>query len=355
MTEDANSNDPTELGSLGEFGLIDHLTGNNKTRHEQTIKAVGDDAAVIGKKGGVCALWSTDSMVEGIHYDLLYTPLKHLGYKAVVTAISDIYAMNGTPKQITVSLALSNRMSVEALEEMYEGIYLACDVYELDLVGGDTTSSLSGTVINVGVLGEAKEEEICYRDGARENDILLVTGDLGAAFLGLQLLEREKKLFNENPDVQPDFSGYDYLLERQLKPEARKEAIEDLKKLGIKPTSMIDISDGLSSECLHLARNSGVGFSIYEDKIPVDPVAVMCAEEFRFDPVVCALNGGEDYELLMSVKLDDFTRLKDHKGFIPVGHITPEKGSYKFVSRNNTESDLTAQGWDAILKQERDI
>lgn len=338
---------PTNLSDLGEFGLIEHLTGNNRSRHDSTIFACGDDAAVIGG-GDEVTLWSTDTLVEGVHFDLLYTPLKHLGYKAVVTSISDIYAMNGTPKQFTVSIAVSNRMSVEALEELYQGIYLACDVYDLDLVGGDTTSSLSGTMLNVGVIGTVQKDKVAYRSGAKENDIILVTGDLGAAFLGLQLLEREKQVFKEDAGIQPDFSGYDYLLERQLKPEVKTEAIADLDSYGIVPNAMIDISDGLSSELIHIGRQSKCGFTIYEEKIPIDPTSIGCAEEFSLDPIVCALNGGEDYELLLTVSQEDYLKMKDNQAFIPIGHITPEEGSYKIVNAAGQENKVTAQGWDGV-------
>ena len=297
MLEDKNKKPVSELEELGEFGLIKHLTENIELQNKSSIKGVGDDAAVINyeKKQTVV---TTDLLVEGIHFDLLYSPLKHLGYKAVTVNLSDVYAMNAQPKQITVSLAVSNRISVEALEELYEGMLLACNIYGVDLVGGDTTSSTSGLIISITALGEVEEKDLIYRNGAKENDLICVSGDLGGAFMGLQLLEREKQIYNENPGVQPDFSGFDYVLERQLKPEPRKDVVDMFKEIGVKPTAMIDVSDGLSSDLIHICQQSNVGCTIYEDKIPLDHQTVTVADEMKLDPTVCALNGGEDYELL---------------------------------------------------------
>ncbi len=351
MLEDKNKGEVNELGELGEFGLIKHLTQNIKLVNKSTIKGVGDDAAVLNYKDKQTVV-TTDLLVEGIHFDMLYTPLKHLGYKAVTVNISDVYAMNATPKQLTVSLAVSNKMSVEALEDLYEGILLACEVYGVDLVGGDTTSSTSGLVISITALGEAEEKDLVYRDGAKENDLICVSGDLGGAFMGLQLLEREKQIFNENPKVQPDFSGYDYLLERQLKPEPRKDVVDMFKEIGIKPTAMLDVSDGLSSDLIHICMQSEVGCTIYEDKIPLDHSTVTAAEEMKLDPTVCALNGGEDYELLFTISLDDYNKIKDQQRVAVIGHVTADKGSYQFISKGEQVHELTAQGWNSILNKD---
>lgn len=339
----------TEIGQLGEFGLIHHLTDNIKLKHDSSIKGVGDDAAVIdftNKKTVV----TTDLLLEGIHFDLTYTPLKHLGYKAVVVNVSDVYAMNAIPTQVTVSLGLSSKMSVEALDELYEGIYAACDFYNVDLVGGDTTSSLTGLTISVTALGEADADNLAYRNGAKPNDLICVSGDLGAAYMGLQLLEREKRVYSSNPELQPDLSGYDYLLSRQLKPEAQKHVVELLSKLEVVPTSMIDISDGLSSEMKHICSQSKVGCRIYEDKLPIDPTTSMLAEEMGLNPIVAALNGGEDYELLFTINQTDYEKfadLEDVKLYV-VGHITEEsKGSY-LVTNADQEVELQAQGWNPI-------
>jgi len=351
MLEDKNPKKVNELEELGEFGLIEHLTKNIVLKNKSSIKGVGDDAAVLNYKDKE-TLVSTDLLVEGIHFDLLYTPLKHLGYKAVTVNLSDLYAMNAAPKQITVSLAVSNRMSVEGLEELYEGILLACDIYGVDLVGGDTTSSTSGLIISITAIGEGEKEKIVYRNGAKENDLICVSGDLGGAFMGLQMLEREKQVFNENPAVQPDFSGYDYILERQLKPEPRKDVIDMFGEIDVVPTAMIDVSDGLSSELIHICSQSGVGCSIYEDKIPVDSTTISSAEELSLDPVVCALNGGEDYELLFTISLDDYNKIKDQKRVAVIGHITADKGSYSFVSKSEQVHQLEAQGWNSIMNKE---
>ena len=294
---------PTSLTEIGEFGLIDRLTKDIKHLHLSTLKGVGDDAAVIDA-GEKCIVITTDMLTEGVHFDLMYNPLKHLGYKSVIVNLSDLYSMNAIPKQITVSIAISSKFSIEAIDELYSGIHLACEMYEVDLVGGDTVSSLTGLVISITAIGEAKKEEITYRGGASENDLICVSGDLGGAFLGLQLLEREKDIYNEDPEIQPDLSGYDYILERQLKPEARKDVVEVLRNEGINITSMIDISDGLSSELLHLCQNSGRGCKIYHDKIPIHPSVSAAAKDFNLEPLICALHWGEDYELLFTVPLN---------------------------------------------------
>ncbi len=341
----------TELSSLGEFGLIKHLTQFIEIKNESTIKGVGDDAAVIDYKGNQTVI-STDSLVEGIHFDMAYVPLKHLGYKAVSVNLSDIYAMNATPKQITVSIAMSNRYSVEAIEELYAGMFLACEKHKVDIVGGDTTTNVSGLVISITAIGEAKSEDLVYRSGASEGDLLCVSGDLGGAYVGLQLLEREKKIFIESPGVQPDFDGNDYILERQLKPEARKDIPPLLKQLEVKPTSMIDISDGLASEIIHLSTQSKVGCNLYEDKIPIDPQTYTMAREFNLDPTVCALSGGEDYELLFTIKQEDFLKIKANPNISIIGHMTDAKSGINLITKGGTSTPLKAQGWDALLKNE---
>ena len=338
-------NEPTPLNDLGEFGLIDQLTKNIELKNSSSLLGVGDDAALI-KQSDKLTVVSTDMLVEGVHFDLLYTPLRHLGYKAVVVNLSDIYAMNAVPKQITVSVAVSNRMSVEAIEEIYEGIYLACELYQVDLVGGDTTSSLAGTVFSITALGEVAEGKEVRRSGAQENDLICVSGDVGAAFAGLQILEREKAVYKDNEKVQPDLSGKDYILERQLKPEARKDLIEYFEKEDILPTAMIDISDGLSSELIHLAKASKVGIQIYEDKIPIDPNTVSTCEELNLNPTIAALNGGEDYELLFTASLDLHDKLKAIPGISIIGHVTDANAGYQMVaSGTETLVELKAQGW----------
>ena len=293
-------------------------------------------------------LVSTDMLVEGIHFDLTYTPLKHLGYKAISINVSDICAMNGEAKQITVSIAVSNRFPVEALEELYKGIHLACNKYQVDLVGGDTTSSQFGLLISVSVLGEVEKEDVVYRNGAEEHDLLVVSGDLGSAYLGLQVLSREKQVFDANPNMQPDLEGKDYILERQLKPEARKDVVKILKEHNIKPTSMIDVSDGLSSEVLHLCKNSDVGCTVYEDKLPIDFTAISTADELNLSAATCALNGGEDYELLFTIKQSDYDKLKDDPDFTVIGYITEKGLGANFVVKDGTVQELIAQGWSAI-------
>ena len=336
----------TPISDLGEFTLIDHLTKNLTIKNVSTIKGVGDDAAVIDM-GDKYQLVSTDLLVEGVHFDLAYTPLKHLGYKAVAVNVSDICAMNGEAKQITVGLALSNRFSVEALEELYIGINLACKKYGVDLVGGDTTSSTSGLMISITAIGEVEKDSITYRSGAKVNDLLVVSGDLGAAYLGLQLLKREKEIFVENPKMQPDLGGNDYVLKRQLRPEAREDIIKKLKEFKIFPTSMIDISDGLSSEALHISKSSNIGIQIYEDKIPLDITAINLSEELNLNPILCALNGGEDYELLVTINQKEYEKIKADVDFTIIGHITDKSEGNNFIAKDDSSHPLTAQGWDA--------
>lgn len=338
----------TELSSLGEFGLIKHLTQFLELKNESSVKGVGDDAAVIDNKNKLTVV-STDMLVEGVHFDLSYVPLKHLGYKAVNVNVSDIYAMNATPRQITVSLAISNRFSVEAVEELYSGMMLACHKHKVDIVGGDTTSSRSGLIISITAIGEANEKDIVYRNGAKEGDLLCVTGDLGAAYVGLQLLEREKQIFMESPGVQPDLEGNDYILERQLKPEARKDIPVLLEKLEVKPTSMIDVSDGLASEILHLCTQSEVGCNLYEDKIPIDPSTYNTAREFNLDPTVCGLSGGEDYELLFTIDQSDFPKIKANPDITVIGHMTNKKDGINLITKGGSSTPLKAQGWDSLL------
>lgn len=340
----------TELSSLGEFGLIKHLTQFIEIVNESTVKGVGDDAAVIDFKGKQTVI-STDMLVENVHFDLAYTPLKHLGYKAVSVNVSDIYAMNAIPRQITVSLAISSKFSVEAIEELYSGMMLACHKHKVDIVGGDTTSSKSGLIISITAIGEANPEDLVYRNTSKEGDLLCVTGDLGAAYIGLQLLEREKKIFMESPNVQPDLEGNDYIIERQLKPEARKDIPVLLQKLEVKPTAMIDVSDGLASEILHLCTDSGTGCNLYEEKIPIDPAAYNTARDFNLDPTVCALSGGEDYELLFTIDQSDFPKIKANPDITVIGHMTAKKDGVNLITKAGTSTPLTAQGWDALLKK----
>ncbi len=347
MIEDKNPS-RTSISDLGEFGLIDHLTKNFKIKHSSTVKSIGDDAAVISFENE-CVI-TTDLMVEGVHFDLSYMPLKHLGYKAVMVNLSDVYAMNATPKQITVSIAVSNRFPLEALEDLYEGIETAAKIYNIDVIGGDTTSSNKGLFISITALGHALKEDIVYRDGAQDNDLIVLSGDIGAAYLGLQVLEREKQVFKVNPQSQPDLSHYSYIIERQLKPEARKDIPELLKQLEVKPTSMIDISDGLSSEILHLCKHSKVGAVIYEEKIPLDPTVISTCEEFNMDSTTIALNGGEDYELLFTIKQEDYSKIKANPNINVIGHITQEKEVVHLITRGNTKVEITAQGWNSLHK-----
>ncbi len=339
----------TEIGQLGEFGLINHLKDKVKLHTGSTKIGIGDDAAVVELGGDV--VLSTDMMIEGVHFDLMYVPLKHLGYKAVVTNLSDICAMNTMPTHITVSLGLSNRFSVEAVEELYAGINLACERYQVDLVGGDTTSSPNGLIISVTAFGKSSEN-IVERKGAQENELIVVSGDLGGAYMGLQLLEREKAIFKETPNLQPDLGGNDYILERQLKPEARVDVVIQLKNLGVVPTSMIDISDGLASELFHLCTHSDLGCAIYEDKLPIDPTTYQTARDFELDPTMCALNGGEDYEILFTVKQSDFDKLKNLPDFTVIGHMTDKNSGLNLITKNELVHPLSAQGWNHFKEED---
>ena len=337
----------TEISALGEFGLIESLTHDFKVKNSSTLKGVGDDCAVIDNAGKK-TLVTTDLLLEGIHFDLTYTPLKHLGYKAVAVNLSDVYAMNGTPRQITVSLGISKRFTVEHINELYAGIYAACERYGVDLVGGDTSASVTGLLISITCIGEANEEEIVYRSGAKDTDLICVSGDLGAAYMGLQLLERERVASAGEKDFQPDFAGREYLLERQLKPEPRADVIAELRKLGIKSTAMMDVSDGLSSELLHICKDSGVGCRVYEDRIPIDYQTAVMAEELNMNLVTAAMNGGEDYELLFTVPLTDHEKVEQMKTARLIGRITkPELGAY-MVTRDDAEVEIRAQGWNAF-------
>ena len=339
----------TEIATLGEFGLIKYLTKNIELKNPSTLYGIGDDAAVL-EYPDKQILVTTDLLMEGVHFDLTYTPLKHLGYKSAMVNLSDIYAMNGTPKQITVSIAISKRFCVEDMEEFYAGLKLACDLHHVDIIGGDTTSSLTGLAISITCIGEAEKEQIVYRNGAHETDLICVTGDLGAAYMGLQLLEREKNVFKGQKEINPDFSGKEYLLERQLKPEARRDIIEKLRKAGIKPTAMMDISDGLSSELMHICTQSNVGCRIYEERIPLDYQTAVMAEELNMNVITCALNGGEDYELLFTVPIAEHEKISEMEGIRIIGHITkPELGS-ALITRDGQEFELKAQGWNPLQK-----
>jgi thiamine-monophosphate kinase len=349
MIEDKNPK-RTPLSELGEFKLIDHLTEHFKISHKSTVKGIGDDAAVLsyGKKQIVV---STDLLVEGVHFDLSYVPLKHLGYKAVMVNLSDVYAMNAKATQITVSIAVSNRFPLEALEELYAGITTAAELYKIDVVGGDTTSSTSGLIISITAIGEVEEGSEVLRSGAKPNDLLVVTGDIGGAYMGLQVLEREKEVFKVNPNSQPDLSMYTYIIERQLKPEARKDIIELLQKLEVKPTSMIDISDGLSSEVIHLCKQSKVGVDIYENKIPLDPQVISTCEEFNIDSTTVALNGGEDYELLMTISQEDYPKIKGNPNLTVIGYMTEEERGMHLITRAEQKIPIIAKGWNALNNQ----
>ncbi|OYU82330.1 MAG: thiamine-phosphate kinase [Flavobacterium sp. BFFFF1] len=346
MIEDKNPQ-RTPLSQLGEFGLIAHLTKNFEIHRPSTLKGIGDDAAVLDFKDKKVVV-STDLLVEGVHFDLAYMPLKHLGYKAVVANVSDICAMNALATQITVSIAVSNRFPLEALEELFAGITLAANEYKVDVIGGDTTSSQKGLIISITAIGEADESEIAYRSGAKEMDLLVVTGDIGAAYMGLQVLEREKQVFQVNPNSQPDLDAYTYLIERQLKPEARKDVRTLLHALEIKPTSMIDISDGLSSEIIHLCKQSNVGCNLYEDKLPLDPQLIATCEEFNIDSTTVAINGGEDYELLFTIAMEDFDKIKGNPNFTIIGHMTKETEGIHLITRADTKIPLRARGWDSL-------
>lgn len=340
----------TELSALGEFGLIDRITAAVELQNPSSLQGIGDDCAVIDPQEKMQVV-TTDMLVEGVHFDLSYVPLKHLGYKAVIVNLSDVYAMNAEPRQLTVAIAISNRFSLEAVDELYAGMLAACTAYGVDLVGGDTTSSTSGLVISITAIGAVRKEDIAYRHGAKENDLLVVSGDLGGAYMGLQVLEREKAVFKQDPNVQPDLAGFDYILERQLKPEARKDVIALFREMKLRPTAMIDISDGLASEAMHLARRSERGVKIYEDKLPIDPVTYRTARDFNLDPTTCALNGGEDYELLFTIAQADYGKIKGSPHFTVVGHITDAASGYQLVDRQGGQHELKAQGWDALLKR----
>jgi thiamine-monophosphate kinase len=336
-----------EISDLGEFGLIKHLTKDIELKNESSVYGVGDDAAVLDYSDKQLVI-TTDLLTEGIHFDLMYNPLKHLGYKAAVVNFSDVYAMNAIPKQMTVALTISRKFSLKAIEELYDGIKLACEKYGVDLVGGDTSSSLTGMTISVTVVGEVEKDKVVYRKGAKQNDLVCVTGDLGSAYLGLLLLKREQEVFKSNPNMQPQLEGYDYILERFLKPEGRKEIIEYFSEVGIKPTSMIDISDGLSSEILHICEKSKTGCRIYQEKIPIDAVAAKMAEEFNIEPTVAALNGGEDYELLFTVSLGDYDKINQKPGISIIGHITSADDGCYLITNAEQEVEIKAQGWNGM-------
>lgn len=334
----------TEIGDLGEFGLIEKISQSFTTKNESSLVGIGDDAAVIDS-GDHLKLLSTDMLLEGVHFDLSYMPIQHLGYKAVAVNVSDIAAMNGIPKQITMSLGLSNRFSVEAVEAFYEGVRFACEDFGVDLIGGDTTSSPSGLVISVSVVGEVAKDKVVYRKNAEENDIICVTGDLGGALMGLQVLEREKEVFKTNPEMQPDLTEYEYIVKRQLKPTARMDLIYELQELGVVPTSMIDISDGLASELFHIASKSQVGVTIYEDKLPIDQMTYNTAVEFKLDPVTCALNGGEDYELLFTISQADFEKIKNLPDVATIGYVNKKEDGLRLVTKGGNTVSIVAQGW----------
>ncbi|WP_159022403.1 thiamine-phosphate kinase [Formosa sp. L2A11] len=350
MIEDKNQ-ERTDLSQLGEFGLIDHLTKHFEIKQETTIKGIGDDAAVLDFKDNQVVI-TTDLLVEGVHFDLSYMPLKHLGYKAVVVNLSDVFAMNANATQITVSIAMSNRFPLEAIEELYAGIETAAKLYGVDVVGGDTTSSTTGLLISITALGTVSKEDVVYRNGAKPNDLLVVTGDIGSAYMGLQILEREKEVFKVNPNSQPDLEPYTYIIERQLKPEARQDIVKLLKELEVKPTSMIDISDGLSSEIIHICKQSKVGCDLYENKIPLDPQLISTCEEFDIDATTVALSGGEDYELLFTISQEDFPKIKANPNLTVIGFITDENSGMNLVTRAETKIPLKAQGWNALNNQE---
>lgn len=342
-----NNNNLTPISEVGEFGLIKHLTENLNLVNRSTLKGVGDDAAVLDF-GGKKILVSTDLLVENVHFDLTYYPLKHLGYKAVAVNLSDIYAMNGTPEQITVSMAISSRFSLEAVEEIYKGIYLACKTYGVDVVGGDTTSSNLGLLISITVIGSADKEDIVYRNGAKENDLICVSGDLGAAYTGLLILEREKTVFKADPKMQPQLEGFDYLLERQLKPEPRKDIIDLFKEKKIKPTAMIDVSDGIASDILHIAAESNLGSVIFEEKLPIFQNTYEQLGIMKIDPTTAALNGGEDYELLFTILQSDYEIIKDHNDISIIGYMTDKNEGNHLISKSGTKTEMKAQGWDAL-------
>lgn len=344
--------DEKTIEELGEFGLIDHLTSGIRIKHPGTLKGIGDDAAVLDYNNKLVVATS-DLLIEGIHFNLMYTPMKHLGYKAVVVNLSDLYAMNALPKQIIVSLAISSKLTLQQLENLYAGIRLACDKYNVDLAGGDTSTSMTGLVLSITALGEGDRGKLIYRSGAKKNDLICVTGDLGAAYLGLQLLEREKKIFLENPEVQPLLEGYDYLLQRQLRPEARADIIGFFEKHSVMPSSMIDISDGLSSEIMHICKESGTGCKLFAEHIPVNPETEKLAAEFNITPLVAALNGGEDYELLFTIPPGEFVKVKDHPEIKTIGHITEADSGCTLITQDGTFIPLKAQGWNSFAAKSR--
>ena len=346
MLEDKNQS-KTALSSLGEFGLIEHLTTQFKINNKSTITGIGDDAAILNFKGESVVV-TTDFLVEGVHFDLSYMPLKHLGYKAVVVNLSDVYAMNAMASQITVSIAVSNRFTLEAMEALYQGIQTAAKTYGVDVVGGDTTSSISGLIISVSAIGHVKASKVVKRNGAQSNDLLVISGDIGAAYLGLQVLEREKEVFKVNPKNQPELERYSYIIERQLKPEARKDIVTLLNDLKVQPTSMIDISDGLSSEVIHLCKQSEVGCDLYEEKIPLDPQVISTCEEFNIDSTTIALSGGEDYELLMTISQSDYPKIKGNPNLTVIGHMTEKASGINLVTRAQEKIPLVAQGWNGF-------
>ncbi len=346
MIEDKNQS-RTALERLGEFGLIEHLTKNFKIKRKSTIKGIGDDAAVLDFKNKQ-AVVTTDLLIENVHFDLSYVPLKHLGYKAIVVNLSDVYAMNANATQVTVSIAVSNRFPLEALEELYAGIETAAKIYGVDVVGGDTTSSTTGLLISVTAIGEVDNNKIVYRNGAKPNDLVVISGDIGAAYMGLQVLEREKEVFKVNPQSQPDLEAYTYIIERQLKPEARKDIVKLLKDLEVKPTSMMDVSDGLSSEIIHICKQSGVGVELYENKIPLDPQVISTCEEFNIDSTTIALNGGEDYELLMTIAQKDFDKIKGNPNLTVIGYITEKERGMNLITRGEQVIPIIAKGWNAL-------
>lgn len=342
-----NERKVTPISELGEFGLIDRLTNNFKLKNKSSEYGIGDDAAVLDFKNKKTVI-TTDLLTEGIHFNLMYVPLKHLGYKSIIVNLSDVVAMNATPTQVTVSLAISSKFSVESIEELYEGIKLACEKYNVDLIGGDTTSSLNGLTISVTAIGEANEEDLVYRNGAKKNDLLCISGDLGGAYMGLQLLERENAVFKDNPHAKPQLDGYNYIVGRQLKPEARLDMLKVFKDLNIKPTSMMDISDGLSSETMHICKKSGVGAKIYEEKIILDRETSAMGEELNINPLVAALNGGEDYELLFTIPVTDHDKIRNHPDITVIGHMVEQSEGTTIVTTGGSEIELTAQGWNPL-------
>src|SRR5690554_3754098 len=346
-----NQDNRTSLSEMGEFGLIEHLTKNFKMTQSSTLKGIGDDAAIVDF-GNNKAVITTDFLVEGVHFDLAYMPLKHLGYKAVMVNLSDICAMNATHTQVTVSIAVSNRFTLEAIEDLYTGIKLACERYQVDLIGGDTSSSQTGLMISVTAIGEANKSDIAYRSGAKDKQLIVLTGDIGSAYMGLPVLEREKQVFLVNPNNQPDLDMYSYIIERQLKPEARTDIKKLLQDLDVKPQSMIDVSDGLSSELIHICTQSGVGCQIYEDKLPLDPEFINVCEEFNLDSTTISINGGEDYELLFTIKMEDFDKIKGNPNLTVIGHTTDKSAGMNLVTRENSQIPIKARGWNHLENED---